>query len=97
MKRRLLAEAFARARAEIERLCGTPACAEVLRSLASEAAATVGEPCTITVDAQKATVVVVSGDGARSADNSPRARLHKAEIAREAEIAALLFPRRDRA
>jgi vacuolar-type H+-ATPase subunit E/Vma4 len=41
MKRRLLAEAFTRARAEIERLCGTSACAEALRSLASEAAAAV--------------------------------------------------------
>jgi vacuolar-type H+-ATPase subunit E/Vma4 len=97
MKRRLLAEAFSRARAEVERLCGTPACAEVLRALASEAAAAVGDPCTVTVDAANATVVVVSGDGARSADNSPRERLRKAETAAEAEIAALLFPRRDRA
>jgi vacuolar-type H+-ATPase subunit E/Vma4 len=97
VKRRLLAEAFGGARAEVERLCGTPACREVLRSLAAEAAAAVGDPCTVTVDPEKATVVAVSGDGARRADNSPRERLHKAEVTREAEIAALLFPPRDRA
>jgi vacuolar-type H+-ATPase subunit E/Vma4 len=96
MKRRILAEAFARAGAEVERLCGTPACAGVLRALASEAEAAVGQPCTVAVDPQKASVVAVSGDGARSADNGPRARLRKAESARETEIAAILFPRQGR-
>jgi vacuolar-type H+-ATPase subunit E/Vma4 len=97
VKRRLLSEAFARARGEVERLCGTPACAGMLKLLAAEAAAAVGDPCTVTVDAGTATVVAVSADGARSADNSPRERLRKAETAHEAEIAEILFPRRDRA
>jgi vacuolar-type H+-ATPase subunit E/Vma4 len=97
MKRRLLAEVFARAGAEVEILCGAPGevRAEALRALAAEAAAAAGEPCTVTVDPATATVVVVSGDGARRVDNSPRERLRRAQSAGEAQVAALLFPGQD--
>ena len=93
VKRRLLEDAFARARAEIERLCATPAARAALEMLSAEAAAAVGEPCTVEVDAGKGSVVAASSDGRRRADNSLLSRLDRAQAACEAEVAGLLFGR----
>jgi vacuolar-type H+-ATPase subunit E/Vma4 len=93
VKRRLLEEAFARARAEVERLCASPSAGAALEMLSAEAAAAVGEPCTVEVDAGKGSVVAASSDGRRRADNSLLSRLDRAQAACEAEVAGLLFGR----
>ena len=96
VKRRLLEEAFARARREIERLGASPDAAAVLEMLSAEASAAVGEPCTVDVDRKKGTVVAASSDGRRRADNSLLARLDRAQAAYEPEVAGLLFGRAPR-
>ncbi|MFI5367799.1 MAG: V-type ATP synthase subunit E [Spirochaetia bacterium] len=93
VKRRLLAEAFARARTEVERLCASPNAAAALEILSAEASAAVGEPCSVEVDVKKGSVVAVSSDGRRRADNSLLSRLNRAQAAFEAEVAGLLFGR----
>ena len=93
VKRRMLADAFARARTEIERLRATPACPAMLKSLSAEAAAAVGEPCTVTVDRERGTVAAVSPDGTRRADNSLLVRLRRVETVYESEVARDLFGR----
>jgi vacuolar-type H+-ATPase subunit E/Vma4 len=94
VKRRLLAEAFGRARAEIERLRGSPAAAEMMRSLAAEAAAAVGEPCTVKTCPEDGTVVASSPDGSRGADNGLASRLRRAQVVDESEVARRLFGKR---
>jgi vacuolar-type H+-ATPase subunit E/Vma4 len=91
VKRRLLEEAFARARVEIERLRASPDAAAALAMLSAEASAAVGEPCTVEVDAARGSVVAASSDGRRRADNSLLSRLARAQAAYEAEVARLLF------
>jgi vacuolar-type H+-ATPase subunit E/Vma4 len=91
VKRRMLADAFARARVEIERLRATPACPAMLKRLSAEAAAAVGEPCTVEVDREKGTVAASSPDGMRRADNSLLVRLRKVETVYESEVARALF------
>jgi vacuolar-type H+-ATPase subunit E/Vma4 len=91
LKRRILAEAFARARTEIERLRATPACPAILKKLSAEAAAAVGEPCAVEVDREKGTVAAASPDGMRRADNSLLVRVRKVETVYESEIARALF------
>jgi vacuolar-type H+-ATPase subunit E/Vma4 len=93
VKRRLLAEAFARARAEVERLCASPDAAAAMEMLSQEAAAAVGEPCSVDVDVKKGSVLAASSDGKRRADNSLLSRLDRAQAAFEAEAAGLLFGR----
>ena len=93
VKRRLLDEAFARARAEVQRLCASAGAAAVLEVLSAEATAAVGEPCTVDVDLKKGSVVAASADGKRRADNSLHSRLDRAQTAFEAEVADLLFGR----
>lgn len=93
VKRRLLAEAFARAREEVERLCASPDAAAAMEMLSQEAAAAVGEPCSVDVDVKKGSVLAASSDGKRRADNSLLSRLDRAQAAFEAEAAGLLFGR----
>ena len=93
VKRRLLEEAFARARAEIERLRDSPGAAAAMELLSAEASAAVGEPCAVKVDAHAGSVVAASPDGRRRADNSLHTRLDRAKAACEAEVAGLLFGR----
>jgi vacuolar-type H+-ATPase subunit E/Vma4 len=93
VKRRLLEEAFTRARAEIERLCSSPDAPAALEALSAEASAAVGEPCVVEVGRDKGSVVAASPDGRRRADNSLIARLGRAQTAYEAEVAGLLFER----
>ena len=88
-----LEEAFARARQEIERMGSSPDAAAALEMLSAEASAAVGEPCTVDVDRKKGSVVAVSSDGRRRADNSLLVRLDRAQTAYEAEVAGLLFGR----
>jgi vacuolar-type H+-ATPase subunit E/Vma4 len=92
VKRRLIAEAFARAGKEIERLRASPPAAEVLKSLAAEAAAAVGQPCTVETSAAEGTAVAASPDGSRRADNSLSSRLKRAQVVDESEVARRLFP-----
>jgi vacuolar-type H+-ATPase subunit E/Vma4 len=93
VKRRLLEEAFARTRAEIQLLCASPDAAAALEMLSAEASAAVGEPCTVDVDRTRGSVVAASPDGRRRADNSLLSRLDRAQAAYEAEVAGLLFGR----
>ena len=94
VKRRLLADAFERARAEIERLRGSPAAPEMLKALAAEAAAAVGEPCNVEVRAEDGTVVASAPDGSRAADNGLASRLSRARMVDEPEVARRLFGKR---
>jgi vacuolar-type H+-ATPase subunit E/Vma4 len=94
VKRRLLAQAFERAGAEIALLRGSPAAAEVFRSLSAEAAAAVGEPCTVEASAEDGTVVATSPDGSRGADNGLVSRLRRAQMVDEPEVARRLFGKR---
>ncbi len=91
VKRRLLAEVFARARVELARLRTCPAAAAVMRRLAAEAAAAVGEPCTVTAHPEEGTVTAASADGSRRADNGIFSRLGRAQAAEEREVARRLF------
>jgi vacuolar-type H+-ATPase subunit E/Vma4 len=93
MKRRLLEDAFARARVQIERLRDSPDVAAAVEILSAEATAAVGEPCTVEVDGKKGSVVASSSDGRRRADNGLFSRLDRAQAAYEAEVAGLLFGR----
>jgi vacuolar-type H+-ATPase subunit E/Vma4 len=94
VKRRLIAEAFERAGKEIERLRASPDAAEMLRSLAAEAAAAVGEPCTVEMSPADGTAVAASPDGSRRADNGLAARLKRAQVVDESEVARRLFGKR---
>ena len=94
VKRRLLAEAFDLARAEIERRHGSPAEAQMIRSLAAEAAAAVGEPCTVETCPEDGTVRAASPDGSRGADNGLASRLRRAKVVDESEVARRLFGKR---
>ena len=93
VKRRLLEEAFSRARAEVQRLCASADAAAALEMLSAEASAAVGKPCSVEVDVKKGSVVASSPDGRRRADNSLLSRLDRAQSAFEAEVAGLLFGR----
>jgi vacuolar-type H+-ATPase subunit E/Vma4 len=88
VKRRLLAEAFGRARAEL-----TPAAVRggVLKALAAEALAAAGEGGTVQTDDTHASVLARSRDGRTRVDNSPLMRLARAEAVEEVEVARLLF------
>jgi vacuolar-type H+-ATPase subunit E/Vma4 len=94
MKRRLLADAFGRARAE---LAPSAIGGGVLAALAAEALAAAGEGGTIQTDDAKASVVARSRDGRTRVDNSPLTRLARAEAVEEAEVARLLFGVREAA
>jgi V/A-type H+/Na+-transporting ATPase subunit E len=94
VKRRLLAEAFELAGAEIERRRGSPAEAEMMRALAAEAAAAVGEPCAVRTSAEDGTVTATSTDGSRGADNGFASRLRRAKVVDESEVARRLFGKR---
>jgi vacuolar-type H+-ATPase subunit E/Vma4 len=91
VKRRLIAEAFARAGKEIERLRASPRADEALKSLAAEAAAAVGQPCTVETSQAEGTAVASSPDGSRRADNSLSSRLKRAQVVDESEVARTLF------
>jgi vacuolar-type H+-ATPase subunit E/Vma4 len=91
VKRRLIAEAFARAGKEIERRRASPEAEEALKSLAAEAAAAVGQPCTVETSPEEGTAVAFSPDGSRRADNSLASRLKRALIVDESDVAHRLF------
>jgi vacuolar-type H+-ATPase subunit E/Vma4 len=91
MKRRILAEAFQRARKEIETLSRSKDCPAALEVLAAEAKAAVGEPCAVEIRREEGTVKAISRDGRRRADNSLLSRLGKAASLHESEVARILF------
>jgi vacuolar-type H+-ATPase subunit E/Vma4 len=91
MKRRLLAEVWSRAEAEIGRRAAGPGARAALDRLAAEAKAAVGEPCLLTVRTEDASVLASSPDGRRSVDNGLAARLRRARAMAEHEVARLLF------
>jgi vacuolar-type H+-ATPase subunit E/Vma4 len=90
-KRALLAEVFASATAEIEHLKAGRGYRAALDALAAEARACIGEPCSVEVGAENASVIATSADGRRRADNSLAARIRAAGIVAEPEVAKILF------
>jgi vacuolar-type H+-ATPase subunit E/Vma4 len=94
MKRRLLEEVFQSAGAEVERCSASPGSDTAFALLAEEAAAAVGQPCTLELRPAEGIVRAASPDGRRQADNSPRARLARAQSILESDVARLLFGRR---
>jgi vacuolar-type H+-ATPase subunit E/Vma4 len=91
LKRRLLADAFARAEADIGRRAAGGEARAAFELLAAEARAAVGEPCRVEARADGSAVVASSTDGRRSADNGLAARMRRAKAAAEHEVARLLF------
>jgi vacuolar-type H+-ATPase subunit E/Vma4 len=89
-RRRLLEEAFQRARKEIDLLKAGPGLAATLAALAEEARAAVGEPCAVDV-AEDGRVTATSPDGNRRAENSLDGRLLRATTAAEHLVAERLF------
>jgi vacuolar-type H+-ATPase subunit E/Vma4 len=88
VKRRILAEAVARARMQLSRAAtGSGA----LAALAAEALAAAGEGATVETDAAKGTVIARSRDGRTRVDNSLATRLERAAAVEEVELARLLF------
>jgi vacuolar-type H+-ATPase subunit E/Vma4 len=90
-KRALLAEVFAGASAEIERLRAGRGYRAALDALAAQARASIGEPCSVEVSEENGSVVATSTDGKRRADNGIAARIRAAGIVAEPEVAKLLF------
>jgi len=90
-RRKLLAEAFQEAEKEIEARKAGPGYSPALKSLAEEARAAVGEPCTVDVSADDARVIATSADGRRRAENSLAGRLRRAQSAAEHLVAERLF------
>jgi vacuolar-type H+-ATPase subunit E/Vma4 len=91
MKRRLLAEVFRRAAQDIDRKKTATGYPAALALLAAEARSAAGEPCDVTVQAEDGSVVARSPDGRRRVDNGLAARLGRAELFAEHEVARLLF------
>lgn len=90
-RRALLAESFRRAEEEIARRKTGPDAAAALATLAEEARAAVGDPCTLDVSAEDGRVVATSADGRRTVENSLDGRLRRATSAAEPAAARLLF------
>jgi len=90
-RRALLAEAFQRAEKEIQRMKTGPGAAAALASLAEEARAAVGNPCTLDVSAEDGRVMASSADGRRAVENSLDGRLRRAQAAAEPAVARRLF------
>jgi vacuolar-type H+-ATPase subunit E/Vma4 len=90
-KRALLDEVMNRAGAEIEKLKTGPGYREALAALAAEARAAIGEPCSVEVNAESASVVATSADGRRRAHNGLAARIRAAKIVAEPELAKILY------
>ncbi len=88
VKRRLLAEAFSRARAELASAAGNP---RGLAALAAEALAAAGDGGKVETDEARGTVVAHSRDGRTRVENSLLTRLARAETIEEAEVSRVLF------
>jgi vacuolar-type H+-ATPase subunit E/Vma4 len=90
-KRALLAEVFEGAGEAIERMKAGRGYREALDALAAEARASIGEPCSVEVRAEDASVIATSADGRRRADNSLATRIVAARGSAEPEVGRILF------
>jgi vacuolar-type H+-ATPase subunit E/Vma4 len=91
MKRRLLADVFRRAGEKINRRTADAEYPAALALLAAEARAVAGEPCEVTAGVEDGLVTALSSDGRRRVENGIAARLGRAEIVAEHEVARRLF------
>ncbi len=95
MKRRLLAEAYTRARQELTRRAGSPEQRRALEALAAEALGAAGEGGTVQTAEAGGSVIARSRDARTVIDNGLLSRLDRAVAREEAEVARLLFAPRD--